>query len=83
MQLENSTKYHPTAKPMVENAVQRVLGPTRVLKGALETNIKVVIRPNTPVMTLMVSHAASIINRISKAFCSNVVLLTRTTSLRS
>ena len=65
MQLENGTKYHPTANGMVENAVQRVIGPTRVLNGALETNIKEEIRPNTPVMTLMVSHAVTIINRIS------------------
>ena len=65
MQLENSTKYHPTSNGIVENAVQRVIGPTRVLKGALETNIKEETRPNTLVMTLMVSHAETIINIIS------------------
>ena len=34
-------------------------------QGALEANIKQAIEPNTPVMTFMVTHAATIINRFS------------------
>ena len=65
MKLENSPEYHSAANGLVENAVQRVIGMTRVLKDALESNIKQAVEPNTPVMTFKVNHAATIINRFS------------------
>ena len=65
MKLENSPKYHSAANGMVENAVQRVIGLARVLKDALEADIKQAVEPNTPVMTFMVNHASTIINRFS------------------
>ena len=65
VRLENSPKYHSAANGMVENAVQRVIGLTRVLKDALEASIKQAIEPNIPVMTFMVNHAATIIHRFS------------------
>ena len=40
MKLENSPKYHSAANGVVENAVQRVIGFSRVLKDVLEANIK-------------------------------------------
>ena len=40
MKLENSSKYHSAANDMVGNAVQRVIGLSRVLKDVLEANIK-------------------------------------------
>ena len=43
----------------------RVIGLIRVLKDALEANIKQAIEPNTPVVTFMVNHAGTIINRFS------------------
>ena len=45
--------------------MQRVIGWTRVLKDALEANIKQAMEPNTPVMSFMVNHAATIIMRFS------------------
>ena len=65
MMLKNSPKYHSAASGMVENAVQRLIGSTRVLQDALEGNIKQTIEPNTPVMTFMACHAATINNRVS------------------
>ena len=57
MKLENSPKYHPVANGMVENAAQRVIGMSRVLKDALKANIKQAVEPDTQVMTFMVNHA--------------------------
>ena len=65
MRLENSPNYHSVANGRVENAVQRVIGFTRSLTDALEANIRQAIEPNMPVMTFMVNHAATIINRFS------------------
>ena len=65
MMLKNSPKSHSAASGIVENAVPRIIGLTRVLQDALEANIKQTIEPNTPVMTFMASHAATIINRVS------------------
>ena len=65
MNLENSPKYHSIADGMLENAVQRVIGLTRVLTEALEANIKQAIEPKTRVMTFMVKYAVTIINRVS------------------
>ena len=45
---EDSPKVHSAANGMVENAVQRVIGSTRVLKDALEANIKQTIESNDP-----------------------------------
>ena len=39
------------------NAAQRVIGLTKVLKDALDANIKQSIEPNTPLMTFIVIHA--------------------------
>ena len=47
--------------------MQRVIGLTRVLKDALEANIKQAKEPNTPLITFMVNHAATVINK----FCGN------------
>ena len=41
------------------------LGVDQVLKDALEANIKQAIEPNPLVMTFMVNHAATIINRFA------------------
>ena len=57
MKLVSSPKHHSAANGMVENAVQRVTGLTKVVKDALG--------PKTSVMTFMVNHAATIINRFS------------------
>ena len=65
MKLENCPKYHSAANGMVENAVQRVIGLIRVLKDALEANIKQAIEPKTPVTTFMVNRAATIVKRFS------------------
>ena len=62
---EDSPKYHSAANGRVENALQPVIGLTRVLKDALEASIKQTMEPNTLVMTFMVNHAATIINRFS------------------
>ena len=48
MKLENSLKCHSAANGRVENAMRRVIGLTRVLKDALEANIKQAIEPNMP-----------------------------------
>ena len=45
--------------------MQCVLGSARVLKDAGETNIKQKIESSVPLMTFMVNHAATIINRCS------------------
>ena len=45
--------------------MQHVIGFTRSLTDALEANIRQAIEPNMPVMTFMVNHAATIINRFS------------------
>ena len=65
MKLENSPKHRSAANGMVEITEQRVFGRTTVFKDALEANIKQMIEPSTPVMTFMVNHAATIINRLS------------------
>ena len=65
MRLDNSPNYHSVANGRVENAVQRVIGFTRSLTDALEANIRQPIEPNMPVMTFMVNHAATIMNRFS------------------
>ena len=65
MKLENSPKYHSQANGAVENAIQRVIGLTRVLKDALEANIGEGIEPNMAIMSYMVTHAATLINRFS------------------
>ena len=42
-----------------------MIGFTRSLIDGLEANIRQAIEPNMPVMTFMVNHAATIINRFS------------------
>ena len=65
MKLENSPKYHSSANGAVENAIQRVIGLTRVMKDALESNLGKPVEPNMPIMAFMVNHAATIISRFS------------------
>ena len=58
----NPAEYHSAANWLMETAVQRAVGLTRVLEDVLETNKKPTIEPNMPIMTFMVNHAATIIN---------------------
>ena len=63
MKLENSPTYHSAANDMAENAVQRGIGLTRLLKDTLEPNIKQSIEPHSQVVTFMVNHGKTITSR--------------------
>ena len=63
--MKPSSNNHSAANGVVENAVQSVVGLTRIVKVALKTMIKETAKPKMPTITFIVNHVATIIDRIT------------------